>query len=202
LIRQRRRKLRGRTFRDHEFGCRNIDPGETDTVATARSTGPRDRQQVIIGAGVEQGVFGQRARCHQPHHAAAHHALVAARAGGRGVLGLLTHRDPVAGIDQAVQIILGALHRHAAHRDIQVLMLAALGQDDAERLGCDLGVLEEQLVEIAHPVEQQQSGMAGLDLQVLFHHRRDARCCVGRRCGLGGRGCGDGLLDRHQSVFK
>jgi hypothetical protein len=55
------------------------------------------------------------------------------------------------------------------------LMLAALGQHDAERARGDLGVLEEQLVEIAHPVEQQAARIGGLDLEVLLHHRRDAR---------------------------
>ena len=195
--RQRCGEFRGRAFRHHELGRRNIDPGKADAVAAARSTGARNRQQVIVGARIQQGVFGQRARRHQPHHAPRHHALVAARAGGCRILRLLAHGDAVAGIDQAVQIVLGSLHRHAAHRDIHALMLAALGQDDAERLGGDLGVLEEQLVEIAHPVEQEQPGMAGLDLEILFHHRRDARVYVGGRCGFGGRGGGDGLLDRH-----
>ena len=53
-------------------------------------------------------------------------------------------------------------------------MLAALGQHDAERAARDLGVLEEQLVEVAHPVEQQAVRIGGLDLDVLLHHRRDA----------------------------
>ena len=35
-----------------------------------------------------------------------------------------------------------------------------------------LGVLEEQLVEIAHPVEQQAIRVGRLDLHVLRHHRR------------------------------
>ena len=159
--------------------------------------GARDRQQVIVGARVEQRVFGQRARRHQPHHVAAHHALVAARARGGRIFGLLAHRDAMARRDQAMQIVLGALDRHAAHRDVHALMLAALGQHDAERLRGDLGVLEEQFVEIAHPVEQQQAGMGGLDLEILFHHRRDARRRVGvRGVGVGWRN-GDGLLDRH-----
>ena len=61
----------GRAFRHHEFGGRNIDPGEPDAVAAGRGAGARDRQQIIVGAGIEQRVFGQRARRHQPHHAAA-----------------------------------------------------------------------------------------------------------------------------------
>ena len=186
--RQRRGEFARCAFRDDEFGGRDVDPGEPDAVAARRGAGARDREQIIVGAGVEQRVFGQRARRDQPHHVAAHHALVAARPRRRRILGLFAHRDPMAGRDQPVQIILGALHRHAAHRDVQALMLAALGQHDAERLRGDLGVLEEQLVEIAHPVEQQQPGMGGLDLEVLLHHRRDARRRLGGGAASGGTG--------------
>ena len=66
--------------------------------------------------------------------------------------------------DQPVQVVVGALDRHAAHRDVLAEMLAALGQHDAERARRDLGVLEEQLVEVAHPVEQQAIGIGRLDL--------------------------------------
>ncbi len=99
----------------------------------ADATRPRDRQQIVVGPCVEQRVFGQRARRHQPHHVAAHDAFVAAGARRGRVLHLLADRDPMALRDQAMQIVVGALHRHAAHRDIRALMLAALGQHDAER---------------------------------------------------------------------
>ena len=36
----------------------------------------------------------------------------------------------------------------------------------------DLRVLEEQLVEVAHPVEQQAVRIGRLDLEILRHHRR------------------------------
>ena len=81
--------------------------------------------------------------------------------------------DAVALADQPVQIIVGALDRHAAHGDVLPLMLAALRQDDAERAGGDLGVVEEQFVEIAHPVEQEGARIFGLDRGILRHHRRD-----------------------------
>ena len=60
------------------------------------------------------------------------------------------------------------------------LMLAALGEHDAERPARDLRVLEEQLVEIAHPVEQEAIRVRGLDLDVLRHHRRDAASWAAR----------------------
>ena len=59
-------------------------------------------------------------------------------------------------------------------------MLAALGEHDAERARRHLGVLEEQLVEIAHPVEQQAIRIGLLDLDELLHHRGDASDVVGR----------------------
>ena len=71
-----------------------------------------------------------------------------------GIFELLAHRDPVAERDQAMQIFVGALDRHAAHRNIAAEMFAALGQHDAERARGDFGVVEEQFVEVAHPVEQ------------------------------------------------
>ena len=51
-------------------------------------------------------------------------------------------------------------------------MHAALGQRDVQRRGGRHGVVEEHLVEIAHPVEQQRAGVLRLDLQILRHHRR------------------------------
>ncbi len=76
--------------------------------------------------------------------------------------------------DQAMQVFVGALDRHPAHRDVLAEMLAALGEHDAERAARDLGVLEEHLVEVAHPVEQQAVRIGGFDLDVLLHHWSDA----------------------------
>jgi hypothetical protein len=51
------------------------------------------------------------------------------------------------------------MDRHAAHRDVLAEVLAALGQRDVERLGRRDRIVEEHLVEIAHPVEQERVGM-------------------------------------------
>jgi len=173
--RQRGAELIDAAFGDDEFRRRDVDPGEADAVAAGSGRAhARDRQQVVVGARVEQGVLGERAGGDQPHHVAAHHALVAALLRLRRILHLLAHRNAMAERDQPVQIVVGALHRHAAHRDVRAEMLAALGQRDAERARGGLSVLEEQFVEVAHPVEQQEAGIGRLDLEVLFHHRRDA----------------------------
>ena len=88
------------------------------------------------------------------------------------ILDLLADGDAEAEPDQLLQIVVGGMHRHAAHRDVLALMLAALGQHDAERPAGLLGVVEEQLVEIAHAVEQQRIRVRRLDLDELLHHRR------------------------------
>ena len=92
--------------------------------------------------------------------------------------------DAVTERDQPVQVFVGAVDRHAAHRDVAAEMLAALGEHDAERARGDFGVLEEQFVKIAHPVEQQAIRVGGFDLDVLPHHRRGARSGIAGRCGF------------------
>ena len=115
---------------------------------------------------------------------------------------MFADRDAVALADQPVQIILGALDRYTAHGDIAPLVLATPRQDDAERLGGNLGVLEKQFVEIAHPVEQEGTRILRLDRAVLRHHWRDFGLggAVGQRLALGWQrlrrrhGCGSGAF--------
>jgi len=47
-------------------------------------------------------------------------------------------------------------------------------------LGRRDGVVEEQLVEVAHAVEQKRVGVAGFDVQILRHHRRHGCVCGGQ----------------------
>ena len=99
--------------------------------------------------------------------------------------------------DEPVEIFVGALDRHAAHRDVHSQMLAALGQHDTERPARDLGVLEEHLIEIAHPVEEQAIRIGGLDLEILLHHGRDALVVsLGRDAvvRVSGRGKAGGIM--------
>ncbi len=103
---------------------------------------------------LQQAVFGQGAGRDQPHHVALHHRFRAALLRLGRILHLLgdRHAEPLA--DQRQQVALGRMHRHAAHLDRLAAMGAALGQGDIQRLGRQHGILEEHLVEIAHPVEQ------------------------------------------------
>ncbi|TPW00258.1 MAG: hypothetical protein USCAAHI_00290 [Beijerinckiaceae bacterium] len=136
---------------DEEGPRRDIDASEAEDHVRRPAT--RDGEQAIGTDGIEQQFLGNGAGRHQTHHLAADHGFRPAFARLGRVLDLLADGDAVALADQPVQIILGALDRHAAHGDVHPLMLAALRQDNAERAGGDLGVLEKQFVEIAHSVE-------------------------------------------------
>ncbi len=148
-------------------------------VAAAKQSGEK-----IVRAGVEQRLFGERAGGNEPHHVTAHHRFRPALLGLGRILGLLAHGHAMPLGDQALKIVVGRVHRHAAHGDVLPEMLAALGERDAERAGSDRRVVEEHLVEIAHAVEQQTVGVVRLDLQILGHHR----CRVRRRRGRGPAG--------------
>jgi hypothetical protein len=135
--------------------------------------------------------FGQRARRDEPDDIAADDRLRAALLGFRRILDLFADGDPEAEADQFLQIVVSRMDRHAAHGNVEPHMLPAPRQRDAERpRGID-GVLEEQLVEIAHAVEQQAVRIGGLDLDELFHHRR-------RR----GAALASGKLGRRQDIVR
>ena len=137
---------------------------------------------------VQQRVFAQRPRRDEPDDLARHHRAAAALARFGRVLGLLADGDLEALADQPLQIGLMRADRHAGHRDVLAVMAAALGQRDVERACRLYRILEEQLVEVAHAVEQQIARMRVPDGEILRHHRRVA--------------CGSGGFHRRSAVFR
>ena len=135
-------------------------------------------RQPIRAARFEQRVLGQRARSHEAddlprdQHLGRRLALcLGACAGFVGRLDLLGNRDPVPGADQAGEIAVGGMHRHAAHRHRLPTAFAPAGQRDVEHAGGDLRIVEEQFEKVAHAVEQQALARLALERVVLFHHR-------------------------------
>lgn len=179
--RQFPRQIGQRNRGDMAFSGGDIDRRDRIIMPARRPLLPRQGREDIGPPGIQQPVLGDRARRHDAHDVAVDDGLGAALAGFRRVLHLLADRDPVAGRDQALEIFVGPHHRHAAHGDIHAAMLAALRQYDAERARGHLGILEEQFVEIAHPVEEQAIRMLRLDLEILRHGRRRPRRLFGRR---------------------
>jgi hypothetical protein len=87
---------------------------------------------------------------------------------------LFADRDALAELDEFRQILLDRHDRNASHLHRRAIGRAACGQLDVEQTRRALGVIEEELVEIAHPVEQQDVRVLRLDAQILLHHRRMA----------------------------
>ena len=180
-------------FRHAKLARGDVDPGEREAVLRRGGAGAREREQVVVAPGIEQRILGQRAGGDQPHHVAAHDALVAALSRLGGIFKLLADGDTMAERDQPVQVFVGALDRNAAHRNVAAQMLAALGEHDAKRARGDFGVIEEQFVEITHPVEQETIRIGRLDLDVLLHHRGDR---LSRRVWSFAAPCGIALQHR------
>ena len=81
---------------------------------------------------------------------------------------LITDRDLLARLQQARDVGVRRVERDAAHRHV-----LAFGERDVEQARALRRVVEEQLVEIAEPEEQQRVlGQLRLDLAVLRHHGR------------------------------
>ena len=180
-----KRAFRGR--RQRKRAGRQIEPGEAQFAA-----GLGDPGEVIVAAGVEQPVLGQGAGGDDPHDGALDRPLRTAPPRLGRVLDLVADRHLEPGADQPRQIGVGGMNGHAAHRDVGAVMPAALGQRDVERRRGGPCVLEEQLVEIAHPEKQQATGMGALDLVILRHDRRQGCRCRGRRgrISVAGKLCG------------
>ena len=134
---------------------------QRDAGALARA---HDREQEVVGGTGEERGVGDRSRRDEPHDVTLEEFL--ALAGG---LELLAERDLLAGADQPRDIDLGGVMRDARHR-----RALPRRQRDLQQPGAELGILEEQLVEIAEAEQQQVVRVALLEVPVLTHHRRDA----------------------------
>jgi hypothetical protein len=127
-----------------------------------------DGQQQVLAPVVEQGCIRERARGDDAGDLAFDRTF---RCGG--IADLFAHRHRLAELHQLGEILLDGMEGHAGHLDRLAGRSAALGQRDVHQLCGTHGIFEEQLVEIAHAVEQQLVRMLCLDAQVLLHHWRD-----------------------------
>ncbi len=93
----------------------------------------------------------------------------------RRVADLLADRDRLAEPHEPREIGLGRVHGHAGHRDRLAARLAAARQRDVDQLRRASRVVVEQLVEIAHAIEQQRVRKPRLDGVVLLHDGRVLR---------------------------
>ena len=149
-----------RDFGHEERAGRQLDPSNAAALLAERY-----RRKVVATAPVEQGVFGQRAGRDDANDGALDNALRFF-----GVLDLFADGDAMADLHQAAQVAIERANRHAGHRN-RGFALAARGQRDAERLRRHLGVVMEQLVEVAHAEEHDRIGGLFFGRCELAHRR-------------------------------
>ncbi len=140
-----------------ELAGRDVHQGHAD-----RGRGRvRGEQEVVAGTLQELGV-GDGARGDHAHHVAPHDLAALGR-----LLQLLAHRDLLPGPDEPGDVVVGRVMRHAGHGDA-----LAGRQGQLQEPGGGVGVVVEQLVEIAQAEQQQVVREAPLQLPVLPHHGR------------------------------
>ncbi len=167
---ERRAQFVGRDFREPQRAAGEVEPGQAHVGEhAALVVAQAQREQVDVGLVGEQGGVGQRAGRDHAHHLALDRALR-----GGGVADLLADRHRFAELHQLRQVLLDRVVRHAGHLDRVAGRRAALREGQVEQARGFFGVVVEQLVEVAHPVEDERVRMIGLDAQVLLHHGRVA----------------------------
>jgi len=150
-----------------EVSGRNVEIGEPESFATI---GPRNGGQVIGLIGEEVLAFQDQTRRDHPGHLAANKTL-----GLPGIFHLVADGHLPAGSHQLGDIALGGMVGHPAHGNRVFRLLVARGERDFEDAGGSDRILQEQLVEIPHAIEQQGVRIPCLDFQVLLHHGGPSR---------------------------
>jgi hypothetical protein len=87
-----------------------------------------------------------------------------------GVFDLLGDRDAEAGVEELSEIPVEGMMGYAAHGGVHRIVLPSSGQGDAEHRRRLLGVLEEQLLEVAHAVKEKGRTRLPLEIKVLTEH--------------------------------
>ena len=90
----------------------------------------------------------------------------------------------LAELHQPGEILVDGMEGNPGHRNRFAGGCAAARQRDVEQPRRLARVVEEQLVEVAHPIEQQHVRMVSLDAQVLLHHGRMRRSGQFARSGV------------------
>ena len=173
-------KLTGGEVDDGETkgGTRNLAAGCWGFVGWSLSCGIQSAAlrhygyEEILGFFRQQVLFDDGAGGDDSHHVAPDQALDAP-----SLFHLLSDGDFVATLQQPAYVVRQRAIGYATHGQAHLLGKASRGQDEAQFTGNRLGVVLEQLVEIAQAVEKQCVGMLLLESPVLAQHRR--QLCLG-----------------------
>ncbi len=156
---ERRAELIRRELGEPQRAAREIEPGEADVrrdAAFVVADAQREQKHVAL-VGQQRGV-GQRARRHDAHDLALDGAFRR-----RGVADLFADRRRFAEFHELREVLLDRVMRHARHLDRRAGGCAALRERQVEQTRGFFRVFEEELVEVAHPVEHERVGVLRLD---------------------------------------
>jgi hypothetical protein len=153
-------------FQNFEPAAGQIESSQAEHAAIVAG-----RADQIIPVGVEQRIFREGARRHDAGHAAFNGPLAFRR-----VTDLFTDRDRDTLFHESRQIGVNCMIGNPAHWNGLVGEHAPRGQRDVEQVCSPLGIVEEQLVKVAHAIEQQFIRMCCLDAHILLHHGGSRWC--------------------------
>ncbi len=164
---------RRRAVGDRHVGQRHVPRGEVEPGNPGAIAIEHERGKRRVALRVEQSRVGQRAGRDDPRDLALDQSLARRR-----IADLIDDDGTFAAAEQPDEMLLERVPGHAGHRYRRAAGLPACSQRDVEHARGALGIGVEQLVEVAHPIEQQPVGMLALEPEILLHHRR---MLVGRR---------------------
>ena len=141
--------------------------GDVAQRAASEIPAKADRQDVVRPAVLQHVRLDDRARRDHAGDLPLHQSL-----GQRRIGHLLADGHLVALRNQLLQIGLHGVERNAAHRRALAQAAVAAGQRQFQLLRNQLRVVEEHLIEIAQPEEQDRVRILLLDLEILLHHGR------------------------------
>ena len=157
-------------FGRRHFGQRQPTRGEIEPRNAGSMLACVDGDKQAVALGIEEVGVGHRSRRHDAQYLALDRPFARRR-----IADLFADRDRLTELHQPREVAFDGVVGHARHRDRRAGGRAACSERDVEKLRRPLGVGVEELVEIAHPVEQQLVRMLCLGAQILLHHGRVLR---------------------------
>jgi hypothetical protein len=146
----------------------HVEPGDADRHGAVVAAGERPGQegdQPVAAHGIEQRLVGGDAGGDDPRHFPTQQPLRRL-----GIVDLLADGHVAAGGHEPHQLGVELVVREARHRQ-GIGALVAAGEREVEEPRRLAGVVAEELVEVAHPEEDQRPGAPGLRRLELLHHR-------------------------------
>ena len=147
-------------LRGDQFARRQIAVGQAEAVLPAGD----GREEVVPAIGDQASLDDGPGR-HDPYDLPTNESLRLP-----GVLHLLADGDAEAALDESGQVVLDGVMRYARHRHAAILAGVSARERQLELACREYGILEEELVEVSHPVEQQPLGMLVLEGAVMGQH--------------------------------